>query len=185
LRTNSRRPDVIFAGERVRMEATEIISAVMAQHKVIVSQIDTTGDAVGDLAAVLRLERARGDLTSSFRQTLDQKLSRLQQVIAPLDRGLRNHYRFEEDVLPPLLGRVLTLALFSEHKQLLRLMDQATSLIATVKGADLTRDEQMSKESAIYSCLDELRGAKLDHLTREEAILVTLHEVVRSQTSAT
>ena len=166
------------------MEASEIIKAVLAQHKMIVSQIDKASDTVGDLAAVLRLERARGDMTTAFQQTLDQKLSRLEEVLAPVDRGLRNHYQFEEDVLPPLLGRVLALALFSEHKQLLRLMDQATSLIATAKGADLTRDEQMSKESAIYDCLDELRGAKLDHLTREEAILVTLQEVAGSRTSA-
>jgi len=129
---------------------------------------------------------ARGSVLHRHRhrQTLDQKLSRLQEVIAPLDRGLRNHYRFEEDVLPPLLGRVLTQALFFEHEQLLLLMDQAASLIAAAKGVDLAHDEQMSKESAIYDCLDELRGAKLDHLTREEAILVTLQEVAGSRTSA-
>jgi hypothetical protein len=167
------------------MEASEIINAVLAQHRVIVGNIDTAGDVVGDLAALLRLERARGDLTTGFRQTLDQKLSRLEEVIAPLDRGLRNHYRFEEDVLPPLLGRVLTQALFFEHEQLLLLMDQASSLIATAKGADLAHDEQMSRESVIYYCLDELRGAKLDHLTREEAILLTLQKVAGSLPSAT
>jgi hypothetical protein len=89
------------------MEASEIIKAVLAQHKMIVSQIDKASDTVGDLAAVLRLERARGDMTTAFQQTLDQKLSRLEEVLAPVDRGLRNHYQFEEDVLPPLLGRVL------------------------------------------------------------------------------
>jgi hypothetical protein len=167
------------------MNTSEIINAVLAQHKVIVGQIDIAGDAVGDLAAVLKLEGARGDLTTGFKQTLEQKMSRLEEVIAPLDRGLRNHYQFEEDVLPPLLGRVLTQALFFEHKQLLVLMAQASSLIAAAKGADLTRAEQMSKESVLYDCLDELRAAKLDHLTREEAILVTLQEVAESRAGAT
>ena len=106
------------------MDNLEIIKEILAQHKAIFGQLESAHESVNDMEALLRLEKARSDLTSNVRQTLSQKRDQLEKIITPLDRGLRKHYAFEEENLPPLLGRVLTEALFFEHKQLLFQMEQ-------------------------------------------------------------
>ena len=164
------------------MDNLEIIKEILAQHKAIFGQLESAHESVNDMEAFLRLEKARSDLTSNVRQTLSQKRDKLEKIVTPLDRGLRKHYAFEEENLPPLLGRVLTEALFFEHKQLLFQMEQTSSLIFNIKVKGLTRAEEMEKESLIYEQLDSLRRNKLDHLNREEAVLLTLQNVLQFQT---
>lgn len=164
------------------MKNLEIISEVMAQHKALIGQLESASDSVSDMEALLRLERARSDLVLGFHKKLSEKSSQLEQIIIPLDRGLRAHYTFEEQTLPPLLGRTLTEALIFEHKQLLYEMDQAISLISNAKVEGLTHNEEMEKESEIYQGLDNLRQKKMDHLNREDAILLTLQNVIQLQT---
>lgn len=160
------------------MDNLEIIRAVLAQHKVIFGQLESAQESVNDMEALLRLEKARADLTLGIRETLSQKRDQLEKIITPLDDGLRKHYTFEEEHLPPLLGRVLTEALLFEHKKLLLQMEQTSSLIFSIKVEGLTRAEEMEKESLIYERLDSLRQNKLDHLNREEAVLLTLQNVL-------
>jgi hypothetical protein len=164
------------------MDNLEIIRQVLAQHKVISGQLKSAGDTVSDMEALLRLEIARTDLTMGFQSKLAEKRSRLQQIMAPIDRGLRKHYAFEEEMLPPLLGRVLTEALVFEHQQLLLQMEQTISFLQGIEVEGLTRAEEMKKESLIYDRLDTLRRHKLDHLNREEAVLFTLQNVIEIQT---
>jgi hypothetical protein len=164
------------------MDNLEIIKAVLTQHKVIFGQLKSAHESVNDMEALLRLEKARADLTLNVRQTLSQKRDQLEKIMTPLDQGLRKHYAFEEEHLPPLLGRVLTEALFFEHKQLLSEMEQTSSLIFGIKVEGLTRAKEMEKESLIYERLDNLRRNKLDHLNREEAVLLTLQNVLELQT---
>jgi hypothetical protein len=165
------------------MNNLEIIITVLAQHKVIFGQLESAQESMNDMEALLRLEKARTDLTVNVRQTLAQKRDKLESIISPLDQGLRKHYAFEEEYLPPLLGRVLTEALFFEHKQLLFQMEQANSFILGINVSGLTRVEEMNKESLIYGQLDNLRRNKLDHLNREEAVLLTLQNIVELQTT--
>ena len=61
-------------------------------------------------------------------------------------------------------------------------MEQTSSLIFNIKVKGLTRAEEMEKESLIYEQLDSLRRNKLDHLNREEAVLLTLQNVLQFQT---
>jgi hypothetical protein len=160
----------------------EIIRQVLAQHKVILGQLKSAGDTVSDMEALLRLESARTDLTMGFQQTLGEKMSRLEKIIAPIDQGMRKHYTFEEEMLPPLLGELFTEALILEHKQLLLQMEQTLSFVKGIEVEGLTRAEEMKQESLIYDRLDILRRRKLDHLNREEAVLLTLQNVIEVKT---
>ena len=160
------------------MDNLEIIQQVLAQHQVIMGQLKSAGDTVSDMEALLRLETARTDLTMGFQQTLAEKQRQLEKMIEPIDQGLRKHYAFEEEMLPPLLGPILTEALIFEHKQLLLLMEQTTTFVKGIGVQGLIRAEEMKNESLIYDRLDNLRRHKLDHLNREEAVLLTLQNVI-------
>jgi hypothetical protein len=164
------------------MDNLEIIRQVMAQHKVILCQLESASESVSDMEALLRLEKARTGLTLGFNYTLEEKRNQLEKIMVPLNRGLRKHYTFEEETLPSLLGRVLTEALIFEHKKLLLEMEQTMSLLTNVKLEGLNHAEEVAKESLIYERLDSLRQHKLDHLNREEAILLTLQNVIELQT---
>jgi iron-sulfur cluster repair protein YtfE (RIC family) len=134
------------------------------------------------MEALLKLEKARAELNLGYQKTLTEKREEIERIIAPIDRGLRKHYSFEEEVLPPMLGRVLTEALISEHKHLLFQMEQMISLLTEINAEGLTPAQALGKESLIYERLDNLRRDKLDHLNREEAVLLTLQNVIELKT---
>lgn len=163
------------------MDNLEIIRLVLAQHKVIVGQIESAKGSVSDMGDLLNLEGARSDMMLAFQQKLSDKLNDLGKKLSPLDKGLRRHYAFEEQYLPPLLGELLTEALVLEHKQLLIQMEETTSFISGVKTEGLTRIEELEKETLVYQRLDGLRRNKLDHLNREEAVLLTLQSVLETE----
>jgi hypothetical protein len=164
------------------MDDLEIIRQVLAQHKVIFGQLESASESVSDMEALLKLEKARADLNLGYQKTLTEKRAEIERIIAPIDRGLRKHYSFEEEVLPPMLGRVLTKALISEHKHLLFQMEQMISLLTEINAEGLTQSQALGKESLIYERLDNLRRNKMDHLNREEAILLTLQNVIELKT---
>lgn len=166
------------------MDNLEIIREVRAQHKVIFGQLDSAQDYLNDMQALLRLEKGRSNYTLGIRDTFPQKREELEKIMNPLEQGLRKHYSFEEEYLPPLLGDILTDALIFEHKQLLLDVREACSLISHIRVEGLTRAERMEKDSLIYDRLDSLRYKKLDHLNREESILLTLENLLENRVEA-
>lgn len=163
------------------MDNLEIIRQVLAQHKVIFGQLKSTGESVSDMEALLRLETARADLTLGFQHTLSEKRDQLEKIISPLDRGLRKHYAFEEEMLPPLLGPALTEALKTEHRDLLSEMQKMIFMLNNTRLEGLSHLDEISQEAIMSNSLRNLQGQKLDHQKREEALLLTLQLILEEK----
>jgi hypothetical protein len=156
------------------MEFLEIIQKVMDQHKVFVNQFEAVSTVMSDKDALLVMEKAQTDLGVDFRHKLEEKRSSLLTMLKVVESGLKNHYAFEEQMLPPLLGPLLTEGLILEHK---KLTSEMSDLIATVGRSDTSPPsyiEEIGQEAILSGILNKFHGAKLDHLKREEALLVTL-----------
>jgi hypothetical protein len=89
-------------------------------------------------------------------------------------RGLKNHYDFEEELLPPLLGQLLTEALKIEHTDLMSTMQKTILTISETNVKGLNHIDETSAEAIMNESLITLRNKKLDHQKREEAVLLTL-----------
>lgn len=159
------------------MEDLEIIRRVMEQHKVLQGQIDSVGQAMSDKDALLRLDRAQADLAVDFRRPLNERRSGLIASLTIVEQGLKKHYDFEEEMLPPLLGKLLTEALIIEHKDLISEMQKVISTINSANLEKLSHIDEVSQEAIMNASLIALRDKKTDHQKREEALLLTLQYI--------
>lgn len=163
------------------MDYLAIIRRIMDEHKAVVERFKLAGESLNDREALTGLEKVREDLMADFKSTAFEKQEKLEQALTLLENGLKNHYDFEEEALPFLMGELLTEALTLEHKQLLSGIEQARSVIKSVRLEGLSRDEQLNEESVMYGLINRLRRQKEDHLNREEAILIMLQKALEER----
>lgn len=156
------------------MEDLEIIRKIMDQHKVLADQINFTTMTLSDKDALLVLEKAQADLAVDFRRSLKARRDLVIESLTLAEKGLKNHYDFEEQMLPPLLGQLLTQGLIIEHKDLMAEMRRVISLIGNIDLKGLSRADEITQEAIMSESLSALRSKKSDHQKREEAMLQTL-----------
>lgn len=159
------------------MEDLEIITKVMDQHKVLSDQINSASETMSDKDALLRLDNAQAELSVNFRRPLVERRDSLIESLSAVQKGLENHYAFEEQMLPPLLGQFLTEALITEHKSLIAGMQKTISTISKINLKSLSHQDEIDQEAIMNKLLNTLRADKLDHQKREEAILQTLQYI--------
>jgi len=163
------------------MDYLAVIKRVMDEHRVIADRLKLVGEPLNDQEAVISLESVREDLMVDFKATAVEKQSRLEQALLMLEAGLKNHYAYEEDVLPPLLGETITAALALEHRQLLAEVEQAKSVIRGVRLDELSHEEVLNEEALMYGLLNRIRRQKEEHLKREEAMLLMLQKALEEK----
>jgi hemerythrin len=110
-----------------------IINRTIEEHHTISGHMKLVGDSISDLEALFSLQKARPDWILSSAETLSERQGKLQQTISALDEGLKNHFSFEEKLLPPLFGEFLMQALILEHRGIKKQIDEAKSLVVNTK----------------------------------------------------
>jgi hypothetical protein len=159
------------------MEDLEIITKVMEQHKVLLNQINSVAEVMSDKDALFLLEKTQTELSVNFRLSLEERRASLIDSLNTIEKGLKKHYDFEEEMLPPLLGKLLNEALVNEHKNLRTEMQKVIEKISKIKVKGLNHDNEITQEASMNKLLYGLREKKLDHQKREEAILITLQNI--------
>jgi len=129
------------------------------------------GDFMSDREALATLEEARADFIPGRLSAVSEMQKKLQQTVVTLEEGLKNHFDFEEKVLPPLLGEMLTQALILEHREINEEIDKAKAAAAGIKMEGLSREGLLEQESYIQQAFDGICQLVEEHATREEAVL--------------
>jgi hypothetical protein len=160
------------------MEDQEIIHRVLDQHMVLQDQINFVSATMSDKDALLRLEKAQAELAVDFRRPLNERRTHLLESLKIVAHGMENHYTFEEEMLPPLLGKLLTEALIIEHSSLKLEMQKLIIAITDIDLKGLSLVDEISQEDIMNGLLRELRNKKLDHQKREDAVLATLERII-------
>jgi hemerythrin len=149
----------------------KIIKAVIDQHKAIREHTGFVGAALSDQEALTSLEKVRADWTPGRIEALSERHSRLQQVLSGLDEGIKKHFTFEEKALPTLLGDLLMRALWLEHREIEKEIDEARTIAADMPLEVSDREELLSNESRVQQRIGVVLQFIEDHATKEEMIL--------------
>ena len=96
----------------------EIINRVIEEHRKVRQDLKLAGDSTTDREAIASLQKARKDWVPGRLEILAEKQKKLQQTVSALDEGLTRHFGYEEEYLPPILGKLLTQALLFEHREI-------------------------------------------------------------------
>jgi hemerythrin len=153
------------------MESAEIIKRTIEEHMSLKSDIKLVGDSVSDYEALAKLASESTDWIPGSSDDLREKQDKLRQTLGYLDEGLRNHFAFEEELLPPLLGDLLMRALAQEHQRIGREIDRAKSLVDSMELQGLGRDELISKQSKVKQVINNICKLIEDHSGKEEVLL--------------
>lgn len=158
-----------------------IISRLKDEHQSLRRHVKLVGDSISDQEALSSLKRERADWIPGRLDILAEKQKRLQQALSFLDEGLKNHFAFEEKVLPPLLGELFVRALILDHREIIKEIDEAKSKAANIKLEGLSREELVSEESSIQQVIDSISHLVEDHATREEVILEMVERALQEK----
>jgi len=155
-----------------------IIRRIIDEHQVFKGHVKLIGDSISDYEALAAVAKARADLIPGRLEALSEKQNKLRQTMSFLHDGLENHFAFEEQVLPPLLGELLTRALILEHQEIRDEINEAAPLVINTRLEGLSREELLSTESHIQQVIDSLCHLVEEHATKEEAILEMLQRAL-------
>ena len=154
------------------------IKRVIDEHQVIRKHVKLVGDTVPDREALGRLRKSRTELTPSQPELLVERLKKLQETLGFLDEGLRNHFAFEGKNLPPLCGDLLMRAIYLEHGEIERKIDQVKTVVANTKLEGLSEEELTSQGEEIQQTIGSLLQLVEEHAAREEVILKMMQKVL-------
>ena len=152
------------------------IRKVIEEHQLIRGHLKLVGDTVSDREAVADLEEARIDWIPGRPQSLVEIKESLQQALSLLDEGLKNHFVFEEEALPPLLGELFMKAIRLDHQEIMKALKQAKTMSTDTRLVGLSRDELMRKEAETQQTISNLCQLIEEHAGKEEIILEMLQK---------
>ena len=152
-------------------DALEVITKVISEHRKITNHTKLAGDTMNDIDALFTLQRTQYKAGWSMTSVTDliKKRGQLLQTINLLEDGLKNHFGYEEEVLPLVFGELLMKAILREHHEILGQIENAQTTIINLEGLD--QDELFSKELVVLQIIKNLCQTVEDHAHHEETAL--------------
>lgn len=163
------------------LDALAVITRVISEHTTIRGHIKLAGDTVNDIEALFALRRAQSGLSQSSITAMIEKQNQLLQTFAFLEQGLKNHFEFEEKVLPPLFGELLMKAILYEHRGIDRQIETAKIALANIKLEGMDQQELLSKRPVIQRNIDNLCRTVEEHASHEEIILNIIRKALEEE----
>jgi len=163
------------------MDDLAIISRVLEEHRAIKGHIKLVGDSISDQEALASLTQARADWIPGQQEILAEKQKKLQRALSFLYEGLKKHFSFEEELLPPLLGELLMRALILKHMEIIKQISEVKPIVADIKLEGLSRDELLSEESFIQRAINKTCQLVEYHTEEEEVILEMVERALREK----
>ena len=159
----------------------KIVNRAIEEHHTIRGHVKLVGDSVSDLEALFSLQKARPDWILSSTDALSEKQDKLQQTISALEEGLKNHFSFEEKLLPPLFGKFLMQVLILEHREIKKSIVDTKSLLANTKLVGLNQRELLSQKAHIQKKVEDILQLLEEHAGNEETILKMLQKALQAK----
>ncbi len=158
-----------------------IINHIILEHQKFREYVKVMGDSVTDREALASLQKARTDWVPGRLDILAETKEKLEQATAHLETGLKLHFDYEEEALPPMFGELFMQALILEHQQIMRKIADARTMIIKIKLEGLSREEVLAKESDIQQTINALGTAVEEHASREEVMLDMLQRSLQEK----
>jgi len=152
------------------MTFLEIIQHTIEEHRKIRNDVGAVGHAANDMEAMFSVQRSHAGWAQSSLEDLPQSVERLRQAVGVVNEGLRRHYGYEEQYLPPVFGDTLMKALVFEHNEVRgKLSAFLTSINTDVAG--MSQEGLLTYRSSIQQGIGDLMQSIEAHASREEVVL--------------
>lgn len=159
-------------------DALEVIARAISEHHSIREHVKLAGDTVNDIEALFTLQKAHSGWSQEPLKSLVDKQKQMQQALSFLDKGLKNHFAFEEKAFPPLFGDLLMRALLNEHHEISKQIEMAKATLGNIKLEGIERRELFSQKSAVQTSISQLCQAVEEHAQHEEIILTMMKKAL-------
>jgi hypothetical protein len=163
-------------------DVSAVVTRVISEHHAIRGHIKLAGDTVNDIEALFTLQRTQSGWSQTSITALIEKRDQLLQAISFLEEGLKNHFDFEEEALPPLFGKLLMKAILHEHHEILWQIGSAKTTLANIELEGLDQRELFSKKAVIQQNIHSLRQTIEEHAQHEETILNMMKKALEENT---
>ncbi len=150
------------------------VQKISSEHQSIRQHIKLAGDTVNDIDAMITLQKVSSEWTQSSLEELVNKQQQLQQALSLLEHGLKNHFALEEETLPPVLGKFLTKALISEHRNISKQIENAKAVLGEGGLEKLEQPELLEKKSVIREVVNKLYNTLETHANHEEVLFMMI-----------
>ena len=161
------------------MDRLEIIQKILEEHIAFRENVKLAGDSVNDPEALTRLMQARGDWTPGKPGDMQSRQEQLQGTLSYLEEGLKNHFAFEEELLPPLLGELLMRGLKLDHRSISAEIRKAISIIGGIEMEGLSRDQLLDSQAQVKQLIINIGQLVERHASDEEALLRFAERAIR------
>jgi len=149
----------------------EIIHNIIEFHHTIRSELQSVGQSVNDLEAVFRLRGEYAGWSQSSMVSLAERTNKIKENLKSLEEGLCQHFTYEEDNLPPVLGEVMMKGLLFEHSAIRREIKAANAVVFSTEYDSMERDEAILQKSRLQQVILNLAQNIEKHASREEIVL--------------
>ena len=160
------------------------IDRIIAEHQMIKGHLQLVGDSTSDQEALITLKSARSEWTPQRVDIMSEKINKLSQTVGSLREGLLNHFQLEEDILPPILGKILMRALLREHEEIMGKISEVNSMLASTRLAELSQEELAAKDTALSQTTNSLSRLIEGHAEKEEQMLDMAKQVLQDETTS-
>ena len=157
-------------------DALEVITSVISEHCSIREQIND----VDALFTVQRTQYQTAWSASSVNELIKNR-EQLIQTVNTLEDGLKNHFSYEEKVLPLVLGELIMKNILQEHPKILEQIENARAILISLEGLD--QDELLSKGTVLQQSINTLSQTIENHAHHEDTILNNMKKCLEENAS--
>jgi hypothetical protein len=158
-----------------------IIDRVIAEHQIIRRNLQGVQTSVTDYEAFFSLQQAQTGLAQSAVGKLGDQKTRMLEALNRIQRGLNNHFSFEESVLPPLFGEAFMKALIFEHAEIKHYLTKTMSTAADSTLEGLGQKEILDHKSRLQESTTRLGEMVEQHANLEEQMLKLLRKTFQGE----
>jgi len=149
----------------------KVIERLLDQHRTVEGHAKRVRGSLADPDARASLEKAHLDWTPGQFGSLEEKREKLREELATLEAGLKEHFRFEEESLPSLLGELLVRAFALQHREILKEIEESRAMLAEAKLEGLKREDLLVQETRVQQRIGVVLRLVEEHAANEELIL--------------
>jgi hypothetical protein len=154
-----------------------VIRRVIEEHRILRQGEAGVNQSINDIGAFFSLQRAYAGWSQSSIDQLAGQQKKLTDTVKNLDQGLRRHFAYEEEALPPIFGQYLMQGLLMEHQDIGARLDKLVSTVAGMHLEGLGQEQSLRERAALQALINEVHGVVEAHAEREEVILKMLDRV--------
>ncbi len=162
-----------------------IIDRVIAEHQIIRRNLQGAQTSATDYDALFSLQQAQSGLAQSSVGKLNDQKIRMLESLGRIQKGLNNHFSFEESALPPLFGEAFMKALIFEHAEIKQYLAKTTSLAENTSLEGLNQKDILDHKSRLQEATTSLSDMVEQHANLEEQMLRMLRKTFLDQVSST